>query len=222
MWNPKKYIVAGNYDNLHEANEKNKQLPGSILVTKSIDNKKQFIILTKSHFSKMKGKNIMPVRKRKTTHRRRRVSGVSARASVGARRRRRHHRVGAGIGGLNMSLIMDAILAYVIVALTPSYVIKLFKLTGLSATTVDLIGGGVGYLAGKIFKKPALSDLSVGIALASVVASFIPSILSGTTSTAPATQKSLTVPQGNADFYRIGAYGNYLPVVQNYSMAFGY
>ena len=158
----------------------------------------------------------MATRRRKTTTRRRVAS------AVGARRKTTHHRrrrVRAGLGGLNMSLITDAILAYVIVSLTPKYIIQWFKLTGLSATTVDLIGGAVGFAAGKIFKKPALSDLSVGIAVASIVASFLP-----TMSTTPVTT-SQTVPAPTSDFYRIAAYsGNDLPMVMagNYSQAYGY
>ena len=83
----------------------------------------------------------------RSTTTRRRVASVGARKTT---HHRRHHRVRAGLGGLNMSLIIDAILAYVIVALTPKYVIQWFKLTGLSATTIDLIGGAVGFVAGKI------------------------------------------------------------------------
>ena len=153
-------------------------------------------------------------RRRRSTTTRRRVASVGARKTT---HRRRHHRVRAGLGGLNMSLIIDAILAYVIVSLTPKYVVQWFKLTGLSATTVDLIGGAVGFIAGKIFKKPALSDLSVGIAVASVVASFLPTMNSNP-GVSPTTQSNAIAPA--SDFYRIQAYGgNYLPMVtaNNYS-----
>ena len=155
----------------------------------------------------------MAARKRKVVTRRRR--------SVGARSttpKRRHSRVRAGLGGLNMSLIIDAILAYVIVSLTPKYIIQWFKLTGLSATTIDLIGGAVGFVAGKVFKKPALSDLSVGIAVAQVVASFLPTITGSNSN-------PTTPPVSTNDFYRIQEYGgNNLPMSMNssYQLAYGY
>lgn len=96
-----------------------------------------------------------------------------------ARKRRTSRRSSRGRGGsrgFNQKLVMDAAIAGTLVRLVPILVNKFYP---LSPTLYTVAGIGGGWLGGKLFKKPDVSNLAIGFGAVELVAPMLEGIVGG-------------------------------------------